>query len=188
MKNKNKSINISIRKKNIDKEKLTSKNDSYEIENEKLRNEIVRLAAENSRLTNELTIAINKLSYYENIKNNGLGNNIAKDLHELLKVKDKEINELKSQLQIKKEIENKPVNFNDILVVHFISNDQRINYAMKCFKTETFAEVEEKLYQEYSEYRETNNNFSINDKKILRFKKICENNIKDGDKIILNSE
>ena len=52
-------------------------------------------------------------------------------------------------------------------------------------KTDTFAEVEEKLYQQYEEYRETNNNFITKGKIVLRFKKICENNIKDGDKIQL---
>ena len=52
-------------------------------------------------------------------------------------------------------------------------------------KTDTFAEVEEKLYQKYEEYRETNNNFVAKGKVILRFKKICDNNINDGDKIEL---
>ena len=59
------------------------------------------------------------------------------------------------------------------------------NCPIKCLKTDTFAEVEEKLYQRYEEYRETNNNFLGKGKIILRFKKICENNIKDGDKIQL---
>ena len=52
-------------------------------------------------------------------------------------------------------------------------------------KTDTFAAVEEKLYQKYEEYRETNNNFIARGGLILRFKKICENHIEDGDKIQL---
>ena len=52
-------------------------------------------------------------------------------------------------------------------------------------KTDTFAAVEEKLYQKYEEYRETNNNFYAKGRVILRFKKIFENNIQDGDKIQL---
>ncbi len=52
-------------------------------------------------------------------------------------------------------------------------------------KTDTFAEVEEKLYQNYPEYRETNNNFIFKGKIILRFKTVFENNIQDGDKIQL---
>ena len=53
------------------------------------------------------------------------------------------------------------------------------------FEDRNISEVEEKLYQRYEEYRETNNNFITKGKIILRFKKICENNIQDGDKIEL---
>ena len=77
------------------------------------------------------------------------------------------------------------VNIDDIIVIQFISTDQKINCAIKTLKTDTFAEVEEKLYQKYPEYRETNNNFIFNGKIILRFKTVFENNIQDGDKIQL---
>ena len=106
-------------------------------------------------------------------------------LKEIIKSKDKEIDFLNIQL---KNIENdnkKLVDFENIMVVNFISSEQKINYGIKCLKTDTFAEIEEKLYQKYEEYRETNNNFIFKGKIILRFKKICENNIKDGDKIQL---
>ena len=52
-------------------------------------------------------------------------------------------------------------------------------------KNDTFAEVEEKLYQKYQEYKETNNKFVLKGIKVLRFKTIIENNITDGDKIEL---
>ena len=55
-------------------------------------------------------------------------------------------------------------------------------------KTETFAEVEEKLYKRYEEYRETNNNFLAKGNLVLRFKKICENNIRDGDNVHLKDK
>ena len=79
----------------------------------------------------------------------------------------------------------KLVDFNKIMVVSFISMDQKIDCGIKCLETDTFAEVEEKLYQKYNEYRDTNNNFISNGKLVLRFKKICENGIKDGDKVQL---
>ena len=44
-------------------------------------------------------------------------------------------------------------------------------------KTDTFAEVEEKLYQIYDDLRKTNNMFTINGRAILRFKNLEENNI-----------
>ena len=77
------------------------------------------------------------------------------------------------------------MDFNKIMVVNFVSIDQKIDFAIKCLVTDTFAEVEEKLYQKYNEYRESNNNFIVNGKLVLRFKKISENGIKDGDKIQL---
>ena len=99
--------------------------------------------------------------------------------------KGNEINNLKLQLQQLQNKNNINVNYNDIIFVHFISSDQKINCPIKCLKTETFAEVEEKLYQKYEEYRDKNNNFIGNGRLILRFKKIYENNIKDGDKVQL---
>ena len=47
------------------------------------------------------------------------------------------------------------------MVVHFNSGDGKIDHGIKCLPTETFAEVEEKLYKIYDEYRETNTVFSI---------------------------
>ena len=49
-------------------------------------------------------------------------------------------------------------NYNNIMVVHFKSGDDKIYHGIKCLPTETFAEVKEKLYQIYNEYREVYNN------------------------------
>lgn len=105
-------------------------------------------------------------------------------MKDTIKIKDKEINDLKDKLQ-KSGKDKKFVDFDNIIVIDFISSDQNINCGIKCLKTDTFAEVEEKLYQRYEKFRETNNNFLANGKLILRFKKIFENGIKDGDKIQL---
>ena len=113
-------------------------------------------------------------------------NNTINNLNEMILIKNKEINDLKIQLQNSNNI-RKTVNFDDILIVHFISMDQKINCPMKCLKTDTFAEVEEQLYKQFKEYRETNNNFIIKGNIILRFKTIFENNIKNGDKVQLIS-
>ena len=71
------------------------------------------------------------------------------------------------------------------MCVYFTSNDQRFNYPIACANTDIFAEVEEKLYQEYPEYRETNNYFIMNGKQILRFKTIGENKITNGTPVML---
>ncbi len=71
------------------------------------------------------------------------------------------------------------------MVVNFISQDSSGNEGMKCLSTDIFAEVEEKLYKKYDNLRNTNNMFTVNARPILRFKKMFENQIKDGDIIQL---
>ena len=165
--------------------KLRSELNTYKNENINLKNKINQLKIDNDKLNTELIKANKIISNFNNIQNNQQGNNnIINNLNEMIKMKDDIINDLKNKLQNSGN-DNKLFNFNDILIVHFISQDQKINHAIKCLKTDTFAEVEEKLYQQYEEYRETNNNFITKGKIVLRFKKICENNIKDGDKIQL---
>jgi len=72
-----------------------------------------------------------------------------------------------------------------MMCINFISADQKIQFAVPCIKTNTFAEVEEKLYQEFPEYRETNNTFLHKGSDILRFKTIEDNKITKGLPIIL---
>ena len=169
-------------------QKLKSEIDNYKKENENLLNKINQLKIDNDKLTNEVFKANKIISSINNKQNNPqVDDNTINNLNEIIKLKDKEINELKSQMK-NKDINNQSVDFNKILFVHFISMDQKINCPIKCLETDTFAEVEEKLYQKYEEYRETNNNFITKGKIVLRFKKICENNIKDGDKIELINE
>ena len=66
------------------------------------------------------------------------------------------------------------------MTVNFISMDQRIHFAVSCIDTNTFAEVEEKLYKQFPECRETNNSFLANGQQVLRFKTIKQNNIGNG--------
>ena len=66
------------------------------------------------------------------------------------------------------------------MTINFISMDKKLNISVPCIDTNTFAEVEEKLYKKFPEYRETNNSFLVNGQQILRFKTIKENNIGDG--------
>ena len=148
----------------------------YKIENEKLKNEI-------NKLNNELLKANKIISNFNNNQNNNIDIiNKINNLNEILKMKDNLISDLKIQLQNQG---NMKVDYNDIMVITFISSDQQINYGMKCLKTDIFAEVEEKLYKRYPEYRETNNNFVAKGNIILRFKSINDNRIKDGDIIQL---
>ena len=188
MQNKSNDENLKIKKLEEENRKLRdelNKNkQNYLNEINTLKKELDKYKNENNKLKDELTKS-NKI--ISNIQNNQINNN------ELKKLKD-EINNLKNQLNIKnneiKEIKNninikeKPkYDINDIIVINF--NSAEVNYGIKCLADETFAEVEEKLYKIYDNLRETNNMFTVNAKPILRFKKIKENNIKDGDIIQL---
>ena len=73
-----------------------------------------------------------------------------------------------------------------ILSALFISTDQKITYAIPCKNTTPFVRIEEKLYEEYPEYKETDNHFLHNGSVIKRFKTVEENHIKSGKPIILN--
>ena len=106
---------------------------------------------------------------------------------ENLKLKAELLNAKEEIRQLKLRLENgdfanrtKMVDFNKITCVTFISTDQKIICGLKCLVTDTFAEVEEKLYKIYPEYRETNNIFQVNGRQVLRFKTIEENNIHEG--------
>ena len=127
-----------------------------------------KIIAEQNSTIKELQ---NKLNAYSNIVNNFINeiNNISQ--------KDVKLNNLKSQLNNNN---SNNVNLDDIVCVNFISSDKKVHYAISCMKTNTFAEIEEKLYKQYPQYRETNNNFMANGKQVIRFKTIEENNIGNG--------
>ena len=59
---------------------------------------------------------------------------------------------------------------------------------MSCKTTTIFVRIEEQLYEEFPEYKETNNYFLVDGKKVKRFKTIKENGIKKGKTIKLVKE
>ena len=105
-------------------------------------------------------------------------NSIINNYKNIINQKEVELNNLKIQLQ--KYNKQNQFYLNEMMCVNFISIDQRLHYAVPCISNNTFAEVEEKLYQKFPEYRETNNNFLANGQKVLRFKTISQNGIGNG--------
>ena len=73
-----------------------------------------------------------------------------------------------------------------MISVIFTSDDQKIHFSVICKNTEKFIRLEEKLYNDYPEYSETNNYFVVNGNRIQKFKTLEENNIRNSDIIILN--
>ena len=119
-------------------------------------------------------------NYINNNEINNLKNEII-NLKNELNLKNNEINNLKL-----KKIEKPVYDLNDIIVINFISTDYTINnQGIKCLPDETFAEVEERLYKIYDDFRNTNNIFLFKGNQILRFKKIRDNKINDGARIQL---
>ena len=74
-----------------------------------------------------------------------------------------------------------------ILAIGFSSCDQKIhNFILPCKDSALFVRIEEKLYEEYPEYKEKETFFLVGANKIKRFKTLKENNIKSGNVILLN--
>ena len=139
----------------------------------------------NNQNTNNVDNNINIQNH--NFNNFNSNNNYKILEEENLKLKAELLNAKEEIRQLKLRLENgdfanrtKMVDFNKITCVTFISTDQKIICGLKCLVTDTFAEVEEKLYKIYPEYRETNNIFQVNGRQVLRFKTIEENNIHEG--------
>ena len=165
-----------IRKLKDEIEKYKNKCDIYKKEMENLKKENIKLNEELSK-SNKIIGAIQNNKIVNNELNKLRDDNAV--LRYQLDIKDKEINNLK--------LKNKDIKFNldDIIVIYFTPTDSSFYQGIKCVKTETFAEVEEKLCKEHNELRNTNNMFTANAFPILRFKTIAENHIKDGDVIQL---
>ena len=124
----------------------------------------------------------NHLNSFKNIDMNKI-NNLQNEINN----KNNQLNQLRQQLQ-NVSINNNQ-NIQNILqndkCVNFITTDSSLFYAIPCNGNSTFAEVEEKLYKEYPEYRETNNTFLANGIEILRFKTINENKVGTGKPVML---
>jgi chromosome segregation ATPase len=156
---------------NKEKEILNLKN---ELNN--ARNIIQQQKIKINNLQNQLNNSSNKIQLYQNIINQ----------------KDQELNNLKLELnKLKKELKNikskikKYVNVNKMMSVNFISTDEQINLSIPCIDTDKFAEVEEKLYKQFPEYKGTNNKFIANGKPVSRSKTIAQNKIGNGSPVTM---
>ena len=133
------------------------------------------------------------LDYENRIKDfNNIINNVNKqfdhenkirELNNIIDNKNNEINKLKTESS--NYIFQNILPGEEIIAVLFTSSDQKINYPIPCKNTTLFVRVEEQLYEEFPEYKETDNYFLVDGRKVNRFKTIKENNIKKGKPIML---
>ena len=177
----NKNININTNRRYINEgNNILCCSKDEEIKN--LREELNKKV----KLVEEQKIKIINLENEINKANNNI-TEIIRTFKEEINDKNIELNNLKQYLESIKIKKKEIIYEGDMATVYFTSTDQRINFAVPCVKNNTFAEVEEKLYKEYPEYRETNNIFLANGKQVLRFKTIEENNIGNGKPVVFKS-
>ena len=125
--------------------------------------------------------------------------NQIKKLKLIIKKKDNEIKELKNIpnknnyinriKELEKEIE-KYKNYcllpgEELITIKFISIDQAINFNTFAKKTDNFTKLESSLYENYPKYKDTENYFLVNGKKVNRYRTLDENKINDNDILTL---
>ena len=183
-KNKLNKSNMSIEQHKLEINDLKNQlnKDNIIIEQQKLEiNDLKNVLIKANIIIEQQKLEINNLQNQLNSYNNI--NNTINNYKNIINQKDIEINNLRLQLNNINNFNNMPnnnINIDEIKTVNFLSSDKKIYYAVPCIGSNTFAEIEEKLYQKYPQYRETNNNFIANETEILRFKTISENNIGYG--------
>ncbi len=187
--NKTNKLNEDLDRYKKENKLLKSNLEKYKKENEQLKSNLDKYKIEIDKLKEDLSKSNKIISGIQIIKNN---NDEIKDLRDEnnklkyeLTIKDNEIKDLKDKLKNNAKDDIK-INYKDIMVINFLSVDSSVNCGIKCLPTDIFAEVEEQLYQKFDSLRNTNNMFIVNANPVLRFKKICENNIKDGDVLQLH--
>ena len=124
-----------------------------------------------------LNIPIKKKEIEQEKLNNNLNQNINIDNRD---TKEKAIN-LKEIY-----IHSVPVKYlKNMINIKFCSVYQDIDYYVICNRNDKFYIIEEKLYEKYPEYLDTENYFMVNGIKINKYKTIEQNKIKNGDMIVL---
>ena len=132
----------------------------------------------------EIEILKNKNIILNN-DNNSLKEKI-KILENNLKAKNNELQNLLSKNNNNNIINYKITSINpgeEILAINFVSNGvQDIgHYNLICKNTDLFVRLEERLYQDFPDFKNYETYFEVNTKRIKRFKTIEENNIKNND-------
>ena len=177
----------------LEKTNINNINEEININSNNLIIELEEEKNKNKKLTDELNNEkiktqnlLNKIQTLENSLNQN--NTQINELNVLINGKNKEINDLKQKLNINLNNSLRNVGPNEnIFAINFSTVDQKFHYCIPCKNSDIFVKCEEKLYNEFPEYKEYDNvYFMANGKTIKRFKTLEENNIKSGDNIILN--
>jgi hypothetical protein len=139
-----------------------NKNINLMKEIEILKNKNIILNNDNNSLKEKIKILENNLK----AKNNELQNLLSKNNNNIINYKITSINPGE-----------------EILAINFVSNGvQDIgHYNLICKNTDLFVRLEERLYQDFPDFKNYETYFEVNTRRIKRFKTIEENNIKNND-------
>ena len=144
----------------------------------------------NKELINENTILKEKLNKL-NMDINNIQNlkNKIKSLEKELNKKNEEIQQLLSQNN-NNQGKYKITSINpgeEIMCINFVSmsNQDINNYGLVCKNTDLFIRAEERLYEDFPQFKKYETYFEANGKRIKRFQTLSENNIKDKNVINL---
>ena len=161
---------------------LEKKLKEEKMRSDELKNEITKLKSELDIEVEKYKNLNAKMKFKEIYKDNSSSE--SKDiLLERLFESEKEVKEIKLKLS------RFPFDLNEgekMLCIIFTSWDQKIHYPIICKNTEKFNILENRLFEKFSEYKESENYFTFNGNKINKYMTIDENNIKNGDVILLN--
>ena len=151
-----------------------------QLNDEKKKNEI--LSNENKNLKSEITNLnneINELKQYEQ-KNRLLQEEINKKNFEIQKCKSDNNKDFDEGITSVKPGEK-------IISINFVSmgNQDIGHYSLICKNTELFVRLEERLYNDFPQFKNYETYFEKNTKRIKRFKTLDENQIKNKDVITI---
>ena len=174
--------NINTKKINDDKIKEDNKYNELLNQLNEEKNKNKKLLEELNNEKKKVKELNDKIKKYENSHNDNIKK--IKEFEEIIKSKNAEINNLKNNID-----KNKITNIKtgeEIIALFFTSINQDIHRPIPCKNTDTFVKIEEKIYNEYPQYKDYNTYLTVNGNVIKRFKTLEENGIKNGNTIIVN--
>jgi hypothetical protein len=116
------------------------------------------------------------------MQNNNGTKNLKDEINKLkheLNIKENEIKNLKNKILYVAQ-EDVKAKYKDVKFITFVSMDSGVQCGIKRLHKDEVNKVEEKHNNKFNNLRNTKNMFIANSKPILSFKKMNENNNKDG--------
>ena len=108
-------------------------------------------------------------------------NNDLQNINNEYKSKIKKLESEKDKKNDKKQL-NSFKNSDKIMSVNFVSIGimDIVHYSLVCKDTDLFVRLEERLYEDFPQFKNYDNYFEVNGKRILRFKTLAENGIENN--------